>query len=115
MQATMNAQISTQGTTLLVKVTGAVDIDTSPLLHDQVFAAWSTALTRLELDFSGVEYISSPGIALLLEFRHTLQKQNAGVALIAASKPVHDVLAMCRLDTMFLPSGNGGTSVPAAG
>jgi anti-anti-sigma factor len=115
MQAAMNAQIATQGTMLLVKVTGVVDIDTSPLLHDKVFAAWTPDLTRMELDFSGVDYISSPGIALLLEFRHMLQKQNAEVVLVAASKQVREVLAMCRLDSMFLPDCDGGTTVPAAG
>lgn len=115
MQATMKATIATVKQTLCVQVKGPIDIDTSPALREQVMRAWTAAHLRLELDFAQVDYISSPGIALLLEFRHTLARQDAAVSLTSASPQVREVLATCRLDAMFLPDDNGGTTVPAAG
>jgi anti-sigma B factor antagonist len=100
---------------LKAAVAGPVDIDTSPALRQQVLEAWPSDGKLLELDFAGVDYLSSPGIAVLLEFRHVLAKDGADVRLTAASPRVREVLATCRLDTLFLPDGEDGPRVPIAG
>ncbi|MDZ4685518.1 MAG: STAS domain-containing protein [Planctomycetaceae bacterium] len=114
MHATLQTQYSTVGETLKVHVIGAIDVDTSPALREQLQLAWKSGLKAMELDFSEVQYISSPGIALLLEIRQLLAKDNATVSLSAASPQVREVLATCRLDTMFLPDGHSGPPISAA-
>lgn len=114
MQATMQSQIVRDGDRLRVSVSGPVDIDTAPVLRMHVQQAWSRMLQRLELDFANVDYISSPGIAVLLEFRHWLARDNVPVVLTAASPRVREVLATCRLEAMFLPGDHGDTPVSAA-
>jgi anti-anti-sigma factor len=115
MQATMQSQIIRDGNSLRVSVSGPVDIDTAPILRAHVQQAWTRTLNRLELDFTRVDYMSSPGIALLLEFRHWLARDNVAVLLTAASPRVREVLATCRLEAMFLPEDHGDTHVPVAG
>lgn len=115
MQETMRLNLTKQGDALRVDVAGPVDIDTSPTLRQQVLEAWTPGLKSLELDFADVDYISSPGLALLLEFRHWLAKEDAEVRLLAASAQVREVLATCRLDTLFFPDVNSGPQVPVAG
>jgi len=114
MHATLQTQYATVGETLKVRVIGAVDIDTTPGLREELQQAWHPGLKWMELDFSGVQYISSPGIALLLEIRQLLAKDDATVALTAASPQVREVLTTCRLDGMFLPDGHSGPPVSAA-
>ncbi|HUQ68216.1 MAG TPA: STAS domain-containing protein [Planctomycetaceae bacterium] len=114
MHATLQTQYSTMGETLKVRVIGAVDVDTSPAFREELQQAWNPSLKLMDLDFSEVQYISSPGIALLLEIRQLLAKDNAAVVVSAASQQVRDVLTTCRLDTMFLPDGHSGPPVSAA-
>jgi anti-anti-sigma factor len=115
MQTTMQVQIVRTGKTLRILVSGPVDNETTPQLRTQVQQAWTRSLQRLELDFAAVDYISSPGIALLLEFRQWLARDHVPVQVTAASIRVKEVLATCRLDGLFLADGNDETRVPAAG
>jgi anti-anti-sigma factor len=115
MQTTMQVQIVRTGKTLQVQVSGPIDFETAPHLRTQVQQAWTRSLQRLELQFAAVDYISSPGIALLLEFRQWLARDHVPVQVTAASIQVQEVLATCRLDGLFLAEGNDGTRVPAAG
>lgn len=53
----------------LVKVSGRVDASTAPRLKQQIEALFHEGRYRVVLDFEELEYISSPGLRVLIEAR----------------------------------------------
>jgi anti-sigma B factor antagonist len=53
----------------LVEVSGRVDAATSPQLKQQIDALFDEGRYRIVLDLAGLEYISSPGLRVLIEAR----------------------------------------------
>jgi anti-sigma B factor antagonist len=53
----------------LVEVTGRVDAATAPQLKQQIDALFDDGRYRIVLDLARLEYISSPGLRVLIEAR----------------------------------------------
>ena len=66
------------GTELKVSVSGRVDTTTAPQLDAEVKASIE-GMTVLEFDMSGLEYISSAGLRVLLASQKTMNKQGSMV------------------------------------
>jgi anti-anti-sigma factor len=71
---------------------------------------------RLWLDLSGVTYLSSLGIGLLVRFQKELSRLGGSLKVINPSEPVKEVLTVVRLHAMLIgeppaPRG-GGTTQP---
>ena len=62
-----------QGTCLTVAIEGRIDTTTAPQLEEELKAGMS-GITDLHLDFSGVEYISSAGLRVLLSAQKTMNR-----------------------------------------
>ena len=69
---TVNKTIN--GTELVIAIEGRVDTTTSPQLEREINDSIS-GITKLVLDFSKVEYISSAGLRVLLTAQKTMNKQ----------------------------------------
>lgn len=71
---------------------------------------------RLWLDLSGVTYLSSLGIGLLVKFQKELARLGGSLKVINPSEPVKEVLTVVRLHAMLIgePPGprGGGTTQP---
>jgi anti-anti-sigma factor len=71
---------------------------------------------RLWLDLSGVTYLSSLGIGLLVRFQKELSRLGGSLKVINPSEPVKEVLTVVRLHAMLIgePPGprGGGTTQP---
>src|SRR5262249_33100603 len=71
---------------------------------------------RLWLDLSGVTYLSSLGIGLLVRFQKELSRLGGSLKVINPSERVRDVLTVVRLHAMLVgePPGQrgGGTTQP---
>ena len=70
MTITKNATDST----LRIALEGRLDTNTAPQLEAELKASLP-GVTELELDFSGLEYISSAGLRVLLSAQKTMNKQ----------------------------------------
>ena len=70
MTITKNATDST----LRIALEGRLDTNTAPQLEADLKASLP-GVTELELDFSGLEYISSAGLRVLLSAQKTMNKQ----------------------------------------
>ena len=70
MTITKNATDST----LRIALEGRLDTNTAPQLEAELKASLPV-VTELELDFSGLEYISSAGLRVLLSAQKTMNKQ----------------------------------------
>ena len=60
--------------TLYITLEGRLDTNTAPQLEAELKAALS-GVTELDLDFSGLEYISSAGLRVLLAAQKAMSKQ----------------------------------------
>ena len=59
---------------LRIALTGRLDTNTAPQLETELKASLS-GVTELDLDFSGLEYISSAGLRVLLAAQKAMNKQ----------------------------------------
>ena len=62
------------GSTLTLKVEGRLDTTTAPQLEGEVRSSLN-GVTELSMDFSGLEYISSAGLRVLLSAQKVMNKQ----------------------------------------
>ena len=60
--------------TLYITLEGRLDTNTAPQLEAELKASLS-GVTELDLDFSGLEYISSAGLRVLLAAQKVMNKQ----------------------------------------
>ena len=60
--------------TLRIALEGRLDTNTAPQLEAELKTSLS-GITELELDFSGLEYISSAGLRVLLAAQKAMSKQ----------------------------------------
>lgn len=89
-----------EGGVTILKVTGEVDLESSPALHDQI-----TKLIRsgvpLKVDLSDVPYMDSSGIAVLTQGLKLSQQKGVAYALLNPSTQVQAVIDLALLSQLF--------------
>ena len=70
----MNIVKTSEGAKLTLALEGRLDTNTAPQLEAELKASLS-GVTELDLDFSGLEYISSAGLRVLLAAQKAMSKQ----------------------------------------
>src|SRR5277367_3560454 len=91
----------TEDTIPVVSITGDIDLETSPQLRDFLKPKSSKKTPALLLDFSGVNYIDSSGLATLIEYFQAVQGFKGRLALAALSPRVKNVFEIVRLEQIF--------------
>ncbi len=66
------------GDQLVIALEGRLDTTTAPQLDDELKTAME-GISKLEFDFSKLEYISSAGLRVLLSAQKTMNKQGSMV------------------------------------
>lgn len=107
----MNISESRLNDHLVIAPSGRLDSNTSPLLDRHLSAAIGRGDTRLVLDFSGVEYISSTGLSALLAAAKKLRATNGRLALAGLNARVRVVFEMSGFLRLFptFPDVSGAT------
>jgi anti-sigma B factor antagonist len=85
----------------VVSITGDVDLETSPQLREFLKPKSSKKTPLLLLDFSGVNYIDSSGLATLIEYFQAVQGFKGKMALASLSPRVKNVFEIVRLEQIF--------------
>lgn len=86
---------STQGSTVTLAVTGEVDVSNASELRAQADAVLTDGFTgELVVDLSGVPYIDSTGIGVLVGAAHRAQEAGASLAVANPQKNVERVLGL---------------------
>ena len=88
----MNINIEKLENSTIFKLEGRLDTVTAPEL-EQVINNEGEALENLVLDFSGINYISSAGLRVLLGAQKKMNAQGS-MELINVSEDVMDILEM---------------------
>ncbi len=85
----------------VVSITGDIDLETSPQLRDYLKPKSAAKTPALLLDFSGVNYIDSSGLATLIEYFQAVQSFQGRLALASLSPRVKNVFEIVRLEQIF--------------
>ena len=75
--------------TLRIALEGRLDTNTAPQLEAELKTSLS-GITELELDFSGLEYISSAGLRVLLAAQKVMNKQGK-MTIHHVNETIHEV------------------------
>ena len=78
----------------VVAVAGDVDMHTEALLRDELLRLSEPPGRRLVLDFSGVEFMASAGVAVLLEVSAQLDATNGSLTLACVLPMVAPVMVL---------------------
>jgi anti-sigma B factor antagonist len=87
--------------TRILSATGEVHVSTAPELAEQLNAALSAGRTRIVLDFSGVEFIDSTGLSVLLNALRRLGRVDGALSLVCTNPTVLRLFEITRLDATF--------------
>ncbi|MBR4676266.1 MAG: STAS domain-containing protein [Victivallales bacterium] len=85
----MNINKTTNGSTLTLSLEGRLDTTTSPELETLLDASLD-GITELVFDFSGLDYLSSAGLRVLLSAQKRMNKQGS-MKLLHVNETVKEV------------------------
>ena len=100
MPTPMSVEIVSRPNSTTVKVTGDVDIDSKARLEAAMLQP-GVAPRNLILDLSGVTFIDSLGLRLLLEVHHGCQMRSGSLLVAAPSDAVRRVFELTKLDEVL--------------
>lgn len=81
---------------------GAIDLHIAPELRSSLRAMIDTKPKRLVVDLSGVPYVDSSGLAVLIGAMQSLEHDGGVFMLAGAQEAVRTILESARLDQYFL-------------
>jgi anti-sigma B factor antagonist len=87
--------------TRILSATGEVHVSTAPELAEQLNAALTAGRSRIVLDFTGVEFIDSTGLSVLLNALRRLGRVDGALSLVCTNPTVLRLFEITRLDATF--------------
>lgn len=85
----------------VLSVAGEIDMATAPVLRDGVDAVLRPAVDTAVVDLSGVSFLASAGLTVLLDARRAAGLRQIGLRLVATQRPVLRALEVAGIDEMF--------------
>ena len=82
----------------VVRVAGELDMETGPQLQDLLRDVVDAGARRLVLDFTGVPFMDSSGLGLLVDVVKLLRDRDGRLCLAAVQEPVRNVLVLSAVD-----------------
>ena len=89
--------VTDEGIVVLV-ISGPMDVATVPQLRDLMVRLIDEGHHRFVLDLSGVDFIDSMGLGVIVGVVHRLRPHDGSVAVAAPSEQVRQVLQITQLD-----------------
>lgn len=96
----MDIQIEEQPPFKVVRLSGDVDLHSSPKAREAILACLRQK-SPLLVDLSAVSYMDSSGVASLVEGYQTAKKLGLEFGLVAVAQAAMNVLKLARLDKVF--------------
>ncbi len=82
---------STVGDVTIVAPEGTIDTDTSRILKEELNGLIDTGRTAILVDFSGVDFMTSTGLGVLVAFSKRVEEVNGKIALCALSDDIQGI------------------------
>ena len=89
----MNINKTQNGEKTLLALSGRLDTTTAPKLQDALIPEFDT-VKHVELDFSGLAYVSSAGLRVLLMGEKTAKATGGKFTLVNVSEEIMEVFEM---------------------
>ena len=86
---------------LIVTLSGEIDLQHSPKMRQLLQGKARSQTPSLLLDFSGVKYIDSSGLATLVEYYQNSRSYHGRLALAGLSNRVKSIFDLVRLSEIF--------------
>ncbi len=109
----MEIKSHARGNVTVIAITGKLDSNTSPAAQQEVMPKLDSG--GVVIDASGLEYVSSAGLRLLLLAAKKLAMRNRRAVLTGVSSEISDVMKMTGFDHMFECHPTLEAAVAAAG
>ncbi|MFZ0710702.1 MAG: STAS domain-containing protein [Terrimicrobiaceae bacterium] len=100
------------GVTVL-KVSGEVDLHASPKLRAELQTCVAEKAPVLLVDFTGVDYIDSSGLATFIEYLRDASAYKGKIALFGLKKKVRTIFDLVRLNELFTISDSAEAALAA--
>ncbi len=84
---------------LTIKVEGRLDTNTSPELEDEMNLE---GVSKLVFDFSGLEYISSAGLRILIAAQKAMSANGGSLEIVGPNEAVRSVFEITGLDSVLV-------------
>ena len=98
----MDLQERSAGVVTLIDVSGKLQADDdSGRLKDKINSLIHQGRKQIVLNLAGVPYIDSTGLGELVATHATVTRQGGQIVLVQLTARVQDLLAICRLLTVF--------------
>lgn len=85
----------------LVRLTGEINLRTSPNLRAKLLAALDHISQKMIVDLSGVPYMDSSGVGTLVELKRNVDRRKKALVLAAINPRVRGVFEISKLDKFF--------------
>src|SRR4051812_4871025 len=109
----MECQISSTDEVAEVVLIGSLDSSWSPYLSDRLDEVVRTGVREVRLDMSGVSYLSSNGIALLIRYHRQMRQIGGSFRIVADSEAVGHVLKLTGVTKILRDEGPAAAAAAA--
>ena len=82
---------STVGDVTIVAPEGTIDLDTSKILKEELHGLIDTGRTAVVVDFSGVDFMTSTGLGVLVAFAKRVEEVDGKIALCALNDDIREI------------------------
>jgi anti-sigma B factor antagonist len=110
----MTSTVTEEAGKLVVKLNGDIDLEHAPRVREVLLDCVGRE-TDVVVDFTGVDYIDSSGVANLVEALQTANRQGTGFQLVSVTGQAMRVLQLARLEKVFAIHDDLAAAVVATG
>lgn len=97
----MDILIYQQADQMLIRISGRIVLDECDRLKSSIVPRINSSSKQVFLDLSGVDFIDSAGLGVLVGMKVSSNKNHARLAILSPSKEVSDILMVSKLDSIF--------------
>jgi anti-sigma B factor antagonist len=103
----------TEGDRTVVEVGGEIDVYTAPQLRERVVELVADGKVDLVLDLSGVEFLDSTGLGVLVGALNRVRAQDGSLALVLTQERILKIFEITGLRKVFPIHATVGEAVSA--
>jgi anti-sigma B factor antagonist len=89
----MEINVKSSGQVTVVEIAGDIDSNTAPQAQERVLPLVQPG-SKILLDMSGVEYMSSAGLRMLLSMYRQISRGNGDIVLVGLSEEIKDTMSV---------------------
>ena len=111
--ASMQIEKSKESGVTTLQLSGEVDLHASPALRAELQECASEATPVVLVDFAGVDYIDSSGLATFIEYLRDASAYKGKIALFGMKQKVRTIFDLVRLNELFTITDSADSAAAA--